>query len=107
MCSHASIHMYVQIFAKFGLLVCQCMKKIIALQNPRRKMQVALLAEPKIPLESNMFMSTSNEIWWLFCTHNESLLCIQAQAHMHMFYRMRKITSVVYGRNAENKPVSR
>ena len=54
-----------------------------------------------------MFMSTSDEIWWLFCTHNESLLCIQAQAHMHMFYRMRKITSVVYGRNAENKPVSR
>ena len=36
-------------------------------QNPPRKMQVALL-------ESSVFMSTGNEMWWLFCTHHEALL---------------------------------
>ena len=42
-------------------------------QNPRRKMQVALLAEPKTPpgverVYIILRMSTTNEMWWLFCT---------------------------------------
>ena len=49
-------------------------------QNPRRKMQVALLAEPKTPpgverVYIILYMSTSNEMWWLFCTYHEALLC--------------------------------
>ena len=72
-------------------------------QNPRRKMQVALFAEPKTPLESSMsiiilYMSSGNELCWHFCTHHEALLLL----HMRIeCLRTREITSVVCGRNAE------
>ena len=35
-------------------------------QNPRRKMQVALLAEPKTRSRACLYstMSTTNEMWW-------------------------------------------
>ena len=76
-------------------------------------MQVALLAEPKTPLESSVFyyehsggvgqdhvcaiiadslMSTTNEMCGAFFVHTMKHCCI----------RTREITSVVYGRNAEN-----
>ena len=42
-----------------------------------------------------------------FCTHHE-LLYSAIPLHMRVYgYRTREITSAVYGRNAENEPVSR
>ena len=78
------------------------------MQNPRRRMQVALL-------ESSVFMSTSNEMWWLFCSYIHTMKLHYALVklkryllHMRVYdYRTREIKSVVYGRNAENELVSR
>ena len=47
--------------------ICSCQKrkrKMLKVQNPRHKMQVALLAEPKTPLCLYNTMSTSKEMWW-------------------------------------------
>ena len=45
-----------------------------------------------------------------FCTCHEALLpkLMRYPAHMHVkVHRTRAIKSVVYGRNAENEPISR
>ena len=69
--------------------------------------QVALLAEPKTPLESSVFYKQ-----WLFCTHHGSTAMrlhytlLTLPLHMRVqVYCTREITSVY--RNAENEPVSR
>ena len=56
-------------------------------------------------------MSSSNEMCWHFCTHHEEcyytlLKRALSVTHARKSYRTRTITSVVYGRNAENEPVS-
>ena len=61
-----------------------------------------------------VYYGTSNEAV-AFCTHHEALLCdctihytLLKQARSVTHARIsRAITSVVYGRNAENEPVSR
>ena len=61
-------------------------------------------------------MSTSNEMWWLFCSYIHTMKRLHYALvklkryllHMRVYdYRMREIKSVVYGRNAENELVSR
>ena len=82
----------------------------IKVQNPRHKSQVALLAEPKTPRVYNYnTMSTSNEMWWPFCTHHEALhytLLKQAlsvtHAHIYLPHMCNHECSIW-----ENEPVSR
>ena len=76
----------------------------IEVQNPWRKMQVALLAEPKTLGRACLY----NEMCWHFCTHHEQLhYWKQALSVTHAYKSLRThaITSVVYGRNAESEPV--
>ena len=62
--------------------------------NPRRKMQVALFAEPKTPLESSMStMSSGNEIC-CHCTHHEALLYATA------LYTFKHYISVTHARRS-------
>ena len=67
--------------------------------------QLALLAEPKNPLDSTMSTSSG-----FFCTHHEALLCdctiTTALSITHARISLPH-ACVVYGRNAENEPVSR
>ena len=42
-------------------------------------------------------MSTSEEMWW-----PALLIILKSVTHARISYRTREITSVVYGRNAEN-----
>ena len=61
---------YHEMFTAFciGIWIVDYIVNSTKVQNPRRKMQVALLAEPKTPLESVCLyntMSTSKEMWWL------------------------------------------
>ena len=52
-------------------------------------------------------------VWWLFFVHTMNCYICDSTAsaiplHMRVYgYRTREITSAVYGRNAENEPVSR
>ena len=68
-------------------------------------MQVALLAEPKIPLESSVFITLRGDS---FFVHTMNCCATRYPLHMRVYvYRTREFTSAVYGRNAENEPVSR
>ena len=71
--------------------------------------QVALLAEPKNPLDSTMSTSSGFFVHTMKHCYATALYTTEAQAlsitHARIsFYRTRAITSVVYGRN---EPVSR
>ena len=55
-------------------------------QNPRRKMQVALLAEPKTPLESNVFIKYYEHKQALYCHLVYCSVAVwkdQATKHIH------------------------
>ena len=59
---------------------------------------------------ADFLMSTSNEMCGGLLVHTMKHRCIRKRYPLHMrvyVYRTREITSVVYGRNAENEPVSR
>ena len=45
-------------------------------QNPRHKMQVALLAEPKTPLESSVFMDLSPRFFDIVRTSSSQCACV-------------------------------
>ena len=83
-------------------------------QNPRHKMQVALLAEPKTPLESSVSMSSSNKMC-LFCAHHKALLCDwtintllrRSVTHARISFPHARNHERSIRRNAENEPVSR
>ena len=66
--------------------------------------QVALLAEPKNPLDS----TTSTSSGFFYTPRSTAMhYTLKRYPLAYKFYRTRAITSVVYGRNAENEPVSR
>ena len=67
--------------------------------------QVALLAEPKNPLDSTM--STSSGFFVHTTKHCYATAQARALSITHARISSRAITSVVYGRNAENELVSR
>ena len=83
-------------------------------QNPRHKMQVALLAEPKTPLESSVSMSSSNKMC-LFRAHHKALLCDwtiytllrSSVTHARISLPHARNHERSIRRNAENEPVSR
>ena len=60
---------------------------------------------------ADSLMSTSDEMCAAFFVHTMKHCCIRKRYPLHnmrvQVYRTREITSVVYGRNAENEPVSR
>ena len=80
-------------------------------QNPWHKMQVALLAEPKTPLESSVSMSSSNKMC-LFRAHHKALLCDytllrSSVTHARISLPHARNHERSIRRNAENEPVSR
>ena len=71
-------------------------------QNPRRKIQVALLAEPKTPLESSVFILYYEEMWCIYIAmrlHYTLLKQALSVTHARKSSRTRAIKSVVYGLN--------
>ena len=75
-------------------------------QNPRCKMQVALLAEPKTPRQSSVSIQYYEQYTIHVHTMRTAIFTRRYPLHMRVkVYCAREITSVVYGRNAENEPV--